>query len=193
MVLVGRSCRRRSDDKMDRGWLHLTTARLELRPFADADAAELLRLFQNPAVRRYLLDDLIVTQDWVVEEIQSSKARFGGGTLGLWAVRASDGSEIIGFVGFRPFFDPPELQLLYGLLPDCWGQGLATECAGAACDCAFNVLGFETVRAATDLPNTASVAVLHRLGMSLDRTTDEGEAGTGFFSIERATWLSTAV
>ena len=176
---------------MDSGWLHLTTARLELRPFAHADAPELLRLFQNPAVRRYLLDDLIVTQDWVVEEIRSSKARFGGGTLGLWAVRASDGSEIIGFVGFRPFFDPPELQLLYGLLPDCWGQGLATECAGAACDCAFNVLGFEAVRAATDLPNTASVAVLHRLGMSLDRTTGEGEAGTAFFSIDRATWLSS--
>ena len=141
-------------------------------------------------MRRYLLDDVIVTQDWVVEEIQSSKARFGGGTLGLWAVRTSDGSEIIGFVGFRPFFDPPELQLLYGLFPDCWGQGLATECAGAACDCAFNVLGFEAVRAATDLPNTASLAVLRRLGMSLDRTTDEGDAGTAFYSIDRATWLS---
>ena len=176
---------------MDSGSLHLTTARLELRPFADTDAAELLRLFQDPGVRRYLLDDLVVAQDWVGEEIQSSKARFGGGTLGLWAVRATDGSEIIGFVGFRPFFDPPELQLLYGLLPDRWGQGLATECAGAACDCAFDVLGFEAVRAATDLPNTASVAVLHRLGMSLDRATDEGEAGTGFFSIDRVTWLSS--
>ena len=105
---------------MDRGWLHLTTARLELRPFADADAAELLRLFQNPAVRRYLLDDLIIAENWVDEEIQSSEARFEAGSLGLWAVRASDGPEIIGFVGFRPFFDPPELQLLYGLLPDHW-------------------------------------------------------------------------
>ncbi len=171
----------------------LYTPRVELRPFAHADAAELLRLFQNPAVRRYLLDDQIVTENWVDEEIRSSEARFGGDSLGLWAVRPSDGSEIIGFVGFRPFFDPPELQLLYGLLPDHWGRGLATECARAACDCAFNVSGFETVSAATDLPNTASAAVLHRLGMTLDRTTDEGEAGTGFFSIDRATWLSTAL
>ena len=69
---------------------------------------------------------------------------------------------------------------------------MATECARAACDCAFNVAGFEVVRAAMDLPNTASAVVLERLGMSLDRTTDEGEAGTGFFSIDRATWLSTA-
>ena len=172
------------------GSLHLTTARLELRPFADGDATGLLQLFQDPAVRRYLLDDSIVTPDWVAEEIQSSQARFGGGALGLWAVRASDGSEIIGFVGFQPFFDPPELQLLYGLLPDDWGRGLATECAGAACDYAFRMLGVEVVRAATDLPNTASAAVLHRLGMILDRTTDEGEAGTGFFSVDRATWPS---
>ncbi len=55
---------------------------------------------------------------------------------------------------------------------------------------AFNVLDIEAVRAATDLPNTASAAVLRRLGMSQDRTTDEGEAGTGFFSIDRVTWLS---
>ena len=177
--------------QMDSGSLQVTTARLELRPFAEPDAAELLRLFQNPAVRRYLLDDLIVTREWVGEEIQSSQARFAGGTLGLWAVRASDGSEIIGFVGFRPFFDPPELQLIYGLLPDLWGQGLATESAEAACDCAFNVLGFEAVRAASDLPNTASAAVLRRLGMSQVRTTDEGEAGTSFFSIDRVTWLSS--
>ena len=176
---------------MDSGSLHLATARLELRPFADADAAGLLHLFLDPAVRRYLLDDSIVTPNWVAEEIQSSQARFGGGALGLWAVRASDGSEIIGFVGFRPFFDPPELQLLFGLLPDHWGQGLATECAEAACDCAFNVLGFQAVRAATDLPNTSSAAVLRRLGMSLDRTSVEGEAGTGFFSIDRVTWLAS--
>ena len=38
---------------------------------------------------------------------------------------------LVGFVGFRPFFDPPELQLLYGLLPAYWGRGLATEPAGA--------------------------------------------------------------
>ena len=51
---------------MDSGWHHIVTARLELRPFADADAAELMRVFQDPAVRRYLLDDLIVTPEWVV-------------------------------------------------------------------------------------------------------------------------------
>ncbi len=176
---------------MDSGSLHLTTARLDLRPFADADADELLLLFQTPEVRRYLLDDLIVTPNWVAEETQSSWARFEGGTLGLWAVRLPDRPEIIGFVGFRPFFDPPELQLLYGLLPDRWGQGFATECAEAACDCAFNVLGFQTVSAATDLPNTGSAAVLRRLGMSLDRTSVEGEGGTGFFSIDRVTWLAS--
>ena len=83
------------------------------------------------------------------------------------------------------FFDPPELQLLYGLLPAVWGRGLATEAAAAACEFAFDRLGWPAIRAATDTPNIASRAVLGRLGFSLDRTTDDGAHGTSFYVLRR--------
>jgi ribosomal-protein-alanine N-acetyltransferase len=38
---------------------------------------------------------------------------------------------LIGFCGFWFFYDPPELQLLYGIAPDRWGKGLAAEIARA--------------------------------------------------------------
>ena len=88
-----------------------------------------------------------------------------------------------GFVGYRPFFEPPELQLLYGLLPSYWGQGLATEAATAALAFAVQELGVKEVRAAVDVPNGPSIAVLERLGMQEWRRTDEGIAGTVFYRI----------
>ena len=107
-------------------------------------------------------------------------------------LRLGDRPDVVGFVGFREFFDPPELQLLYGLLPACWGGGLATEVTTRVCDFAFRQLGFDEITAATDLPNRASSRVLQRLGMQLVRTTDDGVAGTALFALERDAWLARA-
>ena len=164
----------------------LRTSRLDLAPVAASDAAALLHVFHDADVRRYLLDGRVVPARWVAAEIQASQRRFGSGSVGLWSVRRRDHRLLIGFVGFREFFEPPELQLLYGLLPAAWGQGLATEAAAAACRFAFDALGWAEIRAATDTPNTASTAVLGRLGFALDRTTDDGEHGTSFYVLVRA-------
>lgn len=158
------------------------TPRLDLAPIGKSDSASLLRVFRDADVRRYLLDGKLVSADWVTAEIRASEQRFGSGGGGLWAVRRRAEPLVIGFVGFREFFEPPELQLLYGLLPAHWGRGLATEAATAACRFAFETLGWTEVRAAIDVPNTASGAVLERLGFHRTRTTDDD---TAFYLLPR--------
>ena len=155
----------------------IRTERSLLRPFAAADAEDLLVLFRDEAVRRYLLDGAMVDRAWVDQEIRDSAVRFSEGSAGLWAIRLQGTEAIIGFVGFRPFFDPPELQLLYGLLPAYWGRGLATEAARAVIQFGFDVAGFDRVVAATDTPNQASVRVMEALGMDLVGRQDEGAFG----------------
>ena len=171
----------------------LTTERLELCPFEPADLDELHELFAEPDVRRYLLHDEIMPLEWVEDEIAKSEARFADNGCGLWALRELGGGNVVGFVGFSPFFDPPELQLQYGFLPSHWGRGLATEAASAAIGYAFESLGFEDVRAATNVPNVASIAVLERLGMEEWERTDGGEAGTVFFRVAAEEWLASGI
>lgn len=163
----------------------LPAARLEVRPFVPSDEVELLTLFRDPDVRRYLLDDQIVDSVWVGEEIENSRLRFAERSAGLWAVRLDPGERVIGFVGFRPFFDPPRLQLLYGFFPEFWGRGFASEVAEAACSWAFDHLGLAAVEAAIDRPNTASGRVLERLGFVAVRETDDGPEGTVFYELKR--------
>jgi [ribosomal protein S5]-alanine N-acetyltransferase len=166
--------------------------RITLAPFSYADADELLGVFRHPDVRRFLLDDEIVSSEWLRDEIEASDARFACGSAGLWTVRLTGAPGIIGFTGFRDFFDPPQLQLLYGLLPQYWKRGLALEAAARACDYAIHNLGFTVINAATDLPNDASIRVLERLGMTRTRVSDAGPAGTAFFALTRAAWLERA-
>jgi ribosomal-protein-alanine N-acetyltransferase len=163
--------------------LHIT-----LLPFRHADAGELLGIFRDAEVRRYLLDDQLVSEDWLRGEIRASDERFARGSGGLWAIRLTGQSPIIGFVGFREFFQPPQLQLLYGLRPQYWHLGVATTAATLACEHAFSALHFDVIRAATDRPNTASVAVLRRLGMTEIPGMETGPADVLFLAVTREQW-----
>lgn len=139
----------------------LETTRLRLTPFAPEDAAELLAVFRNADVRRYLLDDTVVSPDWVAEEIAASARRFAEGKLGLWSLRLHGTKPVIGFAGFLPVRGVS--QLMYGLLPEYWHRGLATEAARIVI-AAAKAAGRREIVAATDIPNEASQQVLRRLG-----------------------------
>jgi len=166
----------------------IRSERLMMLPISEGDAESLLGVFQNPAVRRYLLDDATVPLEWVQSEIASSNERFASGSAGLWALRLTGTTDIVGFVGFQEFFVPPRLQLLYGLLPEYWGQGLACEAAKRICDHAFEALGFSRIEAAMDAPNIRSIAVAERLGLYRLNVADPGLDGTVFYEIDRDTW-----
>lgn len=140
---------------------HLETARLALAPFAPEDLDELLAVFRNESVRHYLLDDAVMSPGWVADEIAASQKRFADGKLGLWSLRQHDAPAIIGFTGFLPVRGVS--QLMYGLLPEYWHRGLATEAARAAIEAA-RAAGRREIVAATDIPNEASQQVLRRLG-----------------------------
>ena len=157
-----------------------------MRPIVPDQADQLLSLFREPLVRRYLLDDQLVEREWVEGEIASSEDRFTRIGSGLWAVGLSDAPEVVGVVGFREFPDPPPLQLLFAVHPAHWGQGLATEVARAICDHAFGDLGFGQISAVTDAPNRASARVLERLGMTL--VSGEG-AASKVYEVKRSEWV----
>lgn len=175
---------------MTRPGLGLATTRTELSPFAPTDAPALLSVFRDPDVRAFLLDDVLVGPEWIAAEIAASERRFARFGAGLWSVRLTAQPAIVGFAGFRDLFEPPELQLLYGLLPPCWGKGLATEVTARVCDYVLRELGFARITATTDLPNRASARVLRHLGMQVVRVSDDGDAGTAHFALDRDTWCT---
>ena len=142
----------------------ITTERCELRPLRPEDAGEIHGLLLEELVRRYLLDGERVSRDWVDAVIADSNAAFAAHGLGLWAARERGAAAILGFTGYRDFYEPPVLELLYALAPGYWGRGLATEIAHAAVDAGF-ARGLDHIRASTDAPNTASVRVMERPGM----------------------------
>jgi [ribosomal protein S5]-alanine N-acetyltransferase len=170
----------------------LQTARLTLRPIITDDIHELHALWTNADVRRYLWDDIVIDTDRAQTEINYSIASFYIYKFGLWAIRLTDSAPIIGFCGLRRFGDPPQTELLYGLHPDHWHQGFTTEAAREILRYGFEELEMEEIYAGRDLPNTASQAVIQRLGMSDAHPMQVRGRETEYCSITRKTFTANA-
>jgi ribosomal-protein-alanine N-acetyltransferase len=165
----------------------LETARLWMRPFRRDDVSELHRLFTDPRVRRYLLDDQVVSIEFVETEIAKSTALFAARGFGMWSVFLLGQTVLIGFCGFRHFHEPPELQLLYGIAPAHWNKGLATEAARAMIRHGFEVNRFDRIIASADAPNTASQRVLEKAGMHVEKRVIIKGLDTVYYAIARRT------
>jgi [ribosomal protein S5]-alanine N-acetyltransferase len=143
----------------------LCTERLVLHPVTADDHAVLLAHWAAPDVRRFLFDGAMLSAAEVSEAIEDSTRDFGRAGYGLWLIHEKDPAGLVGTTGLRPLEDIG-LEIFYSLAPGSWGKGYATEAARAVLDHALGPLGLPGVLAEVDEGNTASIAVLERLGMT---------------------------
>jgi [ribosomal protein S5]-alanine N-acetyltransferase len=153
----------------------LTTERLVLRPVTADDRAVLLAHWGAPDVRRFLFDGAAPSAAEISQAIEDSARNFAAAGYGLWLIHEKDrpdpigpdpiGPDPIGTAGLRPLEDLG-LEIFYSLAPSSWGKGYATEAARAVLEHALGSLGLPEVLAEVDEGNTASIAVLERLGMT---------------------------
>jgi len=148
----------------------LNTERLILRPVTAGDHAVLLAHWAAAEVRRFLFDGAPLSAAEITGAIQDSTRDFGQAGYGLWLIHEKDpadpaGADLVGTAGLRPLEDLG-LEIFYSLAPGSWGKGYATEAARAVLDHALGPLGLPEVLAEVDEGNTASIAVIERLGMT---------------------------
>lgn len=146
----------------------ITTPRLCIRPYREADLEPLWQLWTDPGVREFLWDGRVITCGEAEAAMRDSVACTAARGFGHWAVCPRDEPALIGFCGLRPLDDGPEIELLYGLLPAHWGRGLATEASLAWLRRGFERHGLARIWALTDFGNVRSEAVMQRLGMQFD-------------------------
>lgn len=165
----------------------LQSARLILRPLAQTDVSMLHRFWTEPEVRRYLWGDQIIAESTVREIVERSERYFQATGSGFFAIEYKEqAGDLVGFCGHRQFEDGESVELLYGITPEHWGEGLVTEAAREVLRHGFASCGFETIIAATDTPNQPSVRVMQRLGMIFDKRCQFHGLDTVFYTLSKA-------
>ena len=143
----------------------LVTERLFLRPVTASDHAALQAHWAAPDVRRFLFDGAMLSPAEISEAIEDSTRDFAAAGYGLWLIQEQGRTDLTGTTGLRPLGELG-LEIFYSLAPASWGKGYATEAARTVVEHALGPLGLREVLAEVDAGNSASVAVVERLGMT---------------------------
>ncbi|MBF2075218.1 MAG: GNAT family N-acetyltransferase [Synechococcales cyanobacterium C42_A2020_086] len=163
----------------------IETPRLWLTPATELDAQALYTIWAEPAVRKYLCDDQILPLEQIQKMLDQSVAAFQEHRYGIWIARLKPHKTPVGFTGYWPFFDPPEVQLIYGLASRYWKHGLATEMARTMLTYGFQSYGFDTISASANAANTASIAVMQRLGMTFQKQVTNAGQELVFYTLQQ--------
>jgi len=170
----------------------LNTGRMRLRPISTGDVDALHTLWTDPDVRRYLWDDRIIPRETVEQIVAQSLTTFDTDGFGYFALELQDrADELIGFCGHRRADIEGQIELLYGIHPTYWGEGLVAEAAREVLRFGFESCAFDRVIAATDTPNQQSVRVLQKLGMTFQCRREFHGLDTVFYSMTRSEFFET--
>ena len=144
----------------------LTTLRLTLRPFTEADIDPLHRLLNGGDVLRYFPNPEPPSRERVQKIITHHLNHWAERGLGWWAVELNAKPGLIGCAGLEFLPETNETEVAYLLGEAWWGQGFATEAARAALQFGFETHKLETIIALVHPENKGSLHVAEKLGMS---------------------------
>lgn len=143
------------------------TGRLVLRRPREEDLDAAIAIHGDPATNRF--NPLgPATPDMIRTALKAWDTHWHQHGFGYWSVSTlAEPDRIIGFGGImlKTVVDEEALNLYFRFTPRAWGQGYATELGEAAIHSAFNLLGFDEVRATVLERNLPSRAAVGRLGL----------------------------
>lgn len=146
----------------------LITDRLLLRRFAAHHLPAYQQVMGQDLVGRHLPRGRGLTPDETAALLDTWRRHVAEHGYGPWCVTARGDGRLLGHCGIRYIDDTGEVELLYALGQENWGQGFATEAATAAVADAQARALCEQLVAYTTPANTASQAVLLKCGFEPD-------------------------
>ena len=148
--------------------LVLTTPRLRLRAFTDADVEALYEYVSDPALPRMMSWSAHTDPSQTLEFIHQVNDNRANGAGVTWAIELA--GQIVGCIGldglaftFRAWrIDRAELG--YWISPAHWGKGLVTEAAHAVVRAGFETIGLHKITVGCLAENVGSRRVIEKLG-----------------------------
>jgi len=147
--------------------IFIETPRLNLREWQESDHEPYIALNADIQVMEFLPS--VLTREQTLAQIDRISAAIAENGYGFFAVERKDNGLFIGFTGlnyvtFEGDFTPCT-EIGWRLSQENWGQGFATEAAGACLEFGFDKLGLSDIYAFTALGNSRSENVMKKIGM----------------------------
>lgn len=145
--------------------VRLTTERLELRPFTEADDVAVFGIYTHAEIplppTRARWTEVAQARERIAKDIRDMNA---GTAIRLALARRKDGRVLGDCCLFNFNVQCRRAELGYALARDVWGAGYMGEALRAFVKCSFEELGLLRIEATIDPRNQRSARSLERLG-----------------------------
>jgi RimJ/RimL family protein N-acetyltransferase len=148
------------------------TERMVLERLRPEHADEQLRLLLDPRVSATLWPRAEPpTEADVLDGLSAKVEHWNRHGFGMWLLRDRETGEMVGRGGLQHTYTAGlnDVEAGWAIVPERWGQGLATELAHAGVEVAFEHLGLLEIVAFTLPDNIASRRVMEKSGFAYER------------------------
>lgn len=145
----------------------LTTPRLRLRAFVQADLDAYAAMSADAEVMRYIGEGHPVARDMAWRQMAAFLGHWMLRGYGMWALERRDDGRLIGRVGYLHPEGWPGLEIGWLLERSAWGQGYAREAAAAALAWGRHELGLRQLISLIRAGNLPSERLALHLGAQL--------------------------
>jgi [ribosomal protein S5]-alanine N-acetyltransferase len=155
----------------------ITSKRLVIKPTTLADAAFILKLLNSPGWIEFIGDRNVHTvaeaETYLTTRLVGINPTKG---CGIYSIFLQENDTPIGMSSLvkRDYLD--HVDIGYALLPEHEGKGYATEASEVVLDYAMNTLGYDTIVGICLKNHSASIRVLEKIGLKIEKEFIEGEA-----------------
>jgi [ribosomal protein S5]-alanine N-acetyltransferase len=162
------------------------TEHLLFRPLMGTDLDDLVTLYGDPEVMRFLGGPR--NPDEVEQVLQGYIREYQMYGHAFFAIIRKDDEQFIGHCGLldQEVEDRPEIELGFVLARSYWQHGLAVEGIAALKDYGFQQQGLTRIISLIPPENTASIHIAEKIGMRYERDVDQWGQHFHLYAVNKA-------
>ncbi len=163
----------------------IETERMILRKFTTDDLEEFYQIRSDPDVMKTLPAVKPRTREETLFIINRNNERWENQKFGIWAVEYKKDKKLIGYCGLQYLEDTPEVEIIYAIIEQFWGQGLITEAGQASFTYGFEKMNLDKLVGIALPDNIGSRRVMEKLGMIFEAETRNFGVGCVRYAITK--------
>ncbi|HDR7795761.1 TPA: GNAT family N-acetyltransferase [Bacillus luti] len=160
------------------------TKRLFMRKPLIEDVDQFYSILKEKVVGKWLAKSRGMSKEEVNDYIGQLISHWEQYDFGVWLLINRNTRKLIGHCGLRKIDETGEIEIMYLLDPEYWGNGYASEAANASIQYAKEMMNVKRIIARVKIANENSKKLLRNLGFTYTHDIDHNGRVLSYFELQ---------
>ncbi|WP_436864576.1 GNAT family N-acetyltransferase [Bacillus fungorum] len=159
------------------------TKRLFMRKPLIEDVNQFYSILKEEAVGKWLAKSRGMSKEEVNDYIGQLISHWEQYDFGVWLLVNRNTGNLLGHCGLRKVNETGEIEIMYLLAPEYWGNGYASEAVEASIQYAIETMNVKRIIARVKVANENSKKLLRKLGFTYTHDVDYSGRLLSYFEL----------